>query len=1018
MPDMLSLVPQSELDKLAELEKRLESVNSQLENSLEASNDLSKSLEKTGKSYVGINDFVKTFEKVEEEANEKLEEQSKILDGLDKIRQKVLKTEIEARKNTEEEITVLESLNEVREDVNASIQKNREELVKNQLQVKNLQKRQKELTKEYQFGLISLKDYVQSTAILNASIVRQQAENKRLTTTIRDQTKFISSNENSYNQLTAAYNLLKNEANNLSVVDDRRIKQLEKLREAQNKYQLSTGNAVHQIGQYEKGNRELLAALQGTNTGVSALDSGINKLSSSFKLIVGNPIVLFLGSLFAILNQTIQAVKGSEEQYARLRGELSAFQAIQDSVTRSFQNLGNYLLDNIDSIRRYGKVLIENIPVISSFARIISTISDATGYTDTINSESERLKQLAADQLAYAQEVRKLNEEAIKDEARISELRAEIADRVNLSDEERLTIIEEVRAQEQSLYNRRLKLAEENIRIIEEQNKATDNDAAANDRLSQAIIARSQIEIKYNQRIRSLNEQRSRANTSLTAAENSAERERAKQLSLLSKEIKAQADLIRFRGTVEAEENRRILTDAKQGYISRFNAAANYYDILDRLIKESAAQQLKDDQLTSTQRQLIQEKANVELIKNERARNNEILKLDQEFRKLQEQQLKSYQTNEINDINQQQLEEEYELAEAYRRGDIKNQTQYEIEKLNIKSKYTQERLNVELESLSQLAALYIEDKDEYAKIQQQIVEVQSKAQQDQTRLAIEEIEKRRKEEISSAREIKRALETLYKSLYNTIFSLANSSLQRQINSIEEQLDQVQQFYEKKAEIINEQEEAGIITAEYADFVRDYYAKQEEQRQIELEEQRKKIQERQAKYEKAQSILSATIATSVAVAKALPNFILAALVGAAGAAQVAAIAAQPLPQYAEGTQDHTGGLAVVGDGGKSELIQTPSGKMFKTPDSPTIVHMPKHSKVFPDFNKHMMDIHKDGMKHIVVIGDQRNADLIGRSNSLLNDSYRTQKEMLFLQRQNNKILLRSQTISKINNILRH
>lgn len=1018
MPDILSLVPQSELDKLSELEKRLESVNSQLENSLEASNDLSKSLEKTGKSYVGINDFVKTFEKVEEEANEKLEEQSKILDGLDKIRQKVLNTEIEARKNTKEEITVLGALNEVREDVNASIQKNREELVKNQLQVKNSQKRQKELTKEYQFGLISLKDYVQSTAILNASIIRQQAENKRLTTTIRDQTKFISSNENSYNQLTAAYNLLKNEANNLSVVDDRRIKQLEKLREAQNKYQLSTGNAVHQIGQYEKGIRELLAALQGTNTGVSALASGINKLLSSFKLIVGNPIVLFLGSLFAILNQTIQAVKGSEEQYARLRGELSAFQAIQDSVTRSFQNLGNYLLDNIDSIRRYGKVLIENIPVISSFARIISTISDATGYTDTINSESERLKQLAADQLAYAQEVRKLNEEAIKDEARISELRAEIADRVNLSDEERLTIIEEVRAQEQSLYNRRLKLAEENIRIIEEQNKATDNDAAANDRLSQAIVARSQIEIQYNQRIRSLNEQRSRANTSLTAAENSAERERAKQLALLSKEIKAQAELIRFRGTVEAEENRRILTDAKQGYISRFNAAANYYDILDRLIKESAAQQLKDDQLTSTQRKLIQEKANVELIKNERARNNEILKLDQEFRKLQEQQLKSYQTNEINGINQQQLEEEYALAEAYRRRDIKNQTQYEIEKLNIKSKYTQERLNVELESLNQLAALYIEDKDEYAKIQQQIVEVQSKAQQDQTRLAIEEIEKRRKEEISSAREIKRALETLYKSLYNTIFSLANSSLQRQINSIEEQLDQVQQFYERKTEIINEQEEAGIITAEYADFVRDYYAKQEEQRQIELEEQRKKIQERQAKYEKAQSILSATIATSVAVAKALPNFILAALVGAAGAAQVAAIAAQPLPQYAEGTQDHTGGLAVVGDGGKSELIQTPSGKMFKTPDSPTIVDMPKHSKVFPDFNKHMMDIHKDGMKHIVVIGDQRNADLIGRSNSLLNDSYRTQKEMLFLQRQNNKILLRSQTISKINNILRH
>lgn len=36
-------------------------------------------------------------------------------------------------------------------------------------------------------------------------------------------------------------------------------------------------------------------------------------------------------------------------------------------------------------------------------------------------------------------------------------------------------------------------------------------------------------------------------------------------------------------------------------------------------------------------------------------------------------------------------------------------------------------------------------------------------------------------------------------------------------------------------------------------------------------------------------------------------------------QLATIVAQPIPKYAKGTDNHPGGLAVVGDGGKHEAV---------------------------------------------------------------------------------------------------
>ena len=100
------------------------------------------------------------------------------------------------------------------------------------------------------------------------------------------------------------------------------------------------------------------------------------------------------------------------------------------------------------------------------------------------------------------------------------------------------------------------------------------------------------------------------------------------------------------------------------------------------------------------------------------------------------------------------------------------------------------------------------------------------------------------------------------------------------------------------------------------------------------------------WDKAASLAQAAIATALAVTKALPNIPLSVIVGALGAVQMAAIAAQPIPKYAKGTEDHPGGAAIVGDGGRRELIAV-GDRLMVTPDRPTLVDLPRHAKVYPD-----------------------------------------------------------------------
>lgn len=181
-----------------------------------------------------------------------------------------------------------------------------------------------------------------------------------------------------------------------------------------------------------------------------------------------------------------------------------------------------------------------------------------------------------------------------------------------------------------------------------------------------------------------------------------------------------------------------------------------------------------------------------------------------------------------------------------------------------------------------------------------------------------------------------------------ITSLMTDIYDARIENVEKEQEANDEAYDKEIERIEALEENGAISTEEAEARKRAAEDKTAAKNAELEKKKAALQEKQAKWNKANSIIQAGIFTALAITEALPNLVLAALVGAMGAAQVALIAAQPIPKYAKGTKDHPGGLAIVGDGGKKEGIVTNNG-LFITPDKPTLVDLPAHAQVIPDLS---------------------------------------------------------------------
>lgn len=189
-----------------------------------------------------------------------------------------------------------------------------------------------------------------------------------------------------------------------------------------------------------------------------------------------------------------------------------------------------------------------------------------------------------------------------------------------------------------------------------------------------------------------------------------------------------------------------------------------------------------------------------------------------------------------------------------------------------------------------------------------------------------------------------------------IGGLVSSIYDSQISKIEELLDAEQDQYDKEVEHIEYLADRGAITTEEAEIRKREAAAATAVKQEQLEKRKAQLEYKKALLEKANSIAQIGIATALGIMQTyaqlgwpagIPGAI---FIGTMGAIQTAAALAQPIKAYAEGTKKpHPGGLALVGDGDKAEVVLY-NGKAWVTPDSPTLVDLPKGAEVYPDADK--------------------------------------------------------------------
>lgn len=490
-----------------------------------------------------------------------------------------------------------------------------------------------------------------------------------------------------------------------------------------------------------------------------------------------------------------------------------------------------------------------------------------------------------------------------------------------------------------------------------------------------------EIELK-NQRLKQIDDEISR----LQQLGIETEKERTKQeteekklrdfiekLNLRELDARNKLDALKLKGGIE--NNKLIVKSEVASYEERIDALHKYEDALkksvlasayaeeDKLVRETASK-YKLDISDPLNRTVIEKKVTnqIALIREKSAR--EIEKIEAESSKIQidiEADRVRKSINNINLIKESKLRSlDLEESDAY--WDLSkdygamllDEEYYQAKKNAIADKYTLLRYNAEIESLTQMLDHVGLTEDEKTKLMEERAKLEVELAT-WTKDKVVEIEEEKAEKIKET----------FRSIYELADTLVKARFDNRLKELDEESEVNEEWSENEKERIENLEESGAISKEQAEARKAAIDEQAEAREENIENKRKEIRKKQAIYEKAMAIAdiaretaSAVLKIKAQVAILLSNPFTAAYAAvasaqipwilAAGAAQTATIAATPIPEYADGTRDHPGGLAIVGDGGKSELVIA-NGKIFKTPSQDTLVDLPPHAVVLPDYD---------------------------------------------------------------------
>lgn len=382
--------------------------------------------------------------------------------------------------------------------------------------------------------------------------------------------------------------------------------------------------------------------------------------------------------------------------------------------------------------------------------------------------------------------------------------------------------------------------------------------------------------------------------------------------------------------------------------------------------------------------------------------------LDEEYAHLAVERISDRYAAESVALNESFALRQKLLAEQYAKQDI-SEAEYQEKKAALEEEYAKATHERAIKQVQEQIAVAGISADERQKLEEKL----AKSLADLYKWEAEQFAKSRADEVKAdddahkkrMRNVQMYMQKTAQML-NAVTDLFGALSDAKISKIEEEEKALDEQYDKDVERIETLEESGAITKEEAEARKRAAEAKSEEKHEELEKKKKALEYKQAVIEKANNVAQIAIQTALAITRALPNIPLSITVGAIGAVQLATALAQPIKAYAKGTPKggHDGGLALVGDGGKNEIV-TYNGKAWKTSDKPQLVDLPKGAEVFPDVRnfelkqlQFMGELTQGGGTEVKVINDYKALERGQKqTNSLLKQQMRQNARIAYLQR---------------------
>jgi hypothetical protein len=793
----------------------------------------------------------------------------------------------------------------------------------------------------------------------------------------------LAKNRAEYAKLTTEEERNSAAGKKLLAIIQQQDKESKKLSASQGQYQKNVGDYAGQL-------EGLAGKLGDVNPRLGQAAQAAGNFGKALLGLLANPIVAIIAGIAAGLALVTKAANvffdDTLEGQEKLNELSSYYVGLQETINEELRDIGKNIVesltnDPIQAFEDFGKSILDNIvnrflgvvEIAKQSGNVIAAVFGkgslkqaskdladaylqvATGITDA-TGKMEQLADKASDKQKIAIELAKLENKLIKErmkdavddantELLVNEKLEKSKNKLKFTDKERLDALREANKLLEKQLEGDIELAKQELKFVQEKVSLNGGVIAGNKLISEY----TDDELKALKLNRDGIKQLADAQISLIKVQSDASAKRRtflKQEAALQEEIdKAERDRITraivgernyqkavLEGSIKTNE--QILQSGTASLKEQETALAENinrrHELLD-IEKNNELDALKraaEDRVRAEGREVTDA-----IIENDEGYKKERLKILQDYNN-KAKDLNNAFLNDLNAIYTKQFKNAQDaskqatdqqlkiLNEQFTNGDI-GLREYNKRREQILNEGKDSALKIELDFLKQRFEDYKSKGFDTTEVLQQIADteeaiVQSSADK---QLAIEQ----RKHEL---------IGQLRQKAFDSAIQINANLVAAENMRLDSQLESLKKNYDKQVEL------AGDNEALKAKLKRDFDKKEEQ-----IQNDKKKLQRKQAIFEKAINLARAAVNTAVAITAVLEFPPLIALVAALGAAEIATIASTPIPQFAEGTDSAPGGLSIVGEKG-FELMKEPGKPFTFTPDKASFMNIKRGTKIIP------------------------------------------------------------------------